>query len=68
MHKETKKMTRTLEEWGKEYTYAVKACRTCLTDTPQSVLVDMKGFDYWAGRIKELTKEFREWGRHENNI
>lgn len=54
-------MSRTLEEWGKDYTYAVNACRQCLTDTPQSVLVDMKGFDYWAKRVQELTKEFREW-------
>lgn len=56
-------MSRTLEEWGKDYTYAVQACRECLTDTPSDVLVDMHGFAYWAGRVQELTKEFREWGR-----
>ena len=56
-------MSRTLQEWGKDYTYAVRACRQCLTDTPQSVLVDMHGFEYWAKRVQELTKEFREWGR-----
>lgn len=55
--------TRTLQEWGKDYTYAVNACRECLTDTPQSVLVDMHNFAYWAERVQELTKEFREWGR-----
>lgn len=54
---------RSLEEWGRDYTEAVQACRACLTDTPEDVLVDMHGFDYWAERVKELTKEFREWGR-----
>lgn len=54
---------RTLEEWGRDYTEAVSACRECLTDTPQSVLVDMHDFSYWANRVQELTKEFREWGR-----
>lgn len=56
-------MSRTLQEWGAEYTKAVEACRACLTDTPQDILVDMHGFDYWAGRVQELIKEFREWGR-----
>lgn len=58
-----KNNTRSLEEWGRDYTEAVQACRACLTDTPEDVLVDMHGFDYWAERVKELTKEFREWGR-----
>ena len=56
-------MKRTLQEWGKDYSYAVKACRECLTDAPSDTLVDMHGFSYWANRVQELTKEFREWGR-----
>ena len=56
-------MSRTLQEWGADYTQAVNACRECLTDTVTDVLVDMKGFSYWAKRVEELKAEFREWGR-----
>ena len=54
---------RTLEEWGRDYTQAVEACRACLTDDASDVLVDMHGFDYWAERVSKLKAEFRDWGR-----
>lgn len=56
-------MSRTLQEWGADYTQAVNACRECLTDTPRDVFVDGHGFDYWVARVQALIKEFREWGR-----
>lgn len=53
-------MSRTLQEWGKDYAYAVQACRECLTDTPQSVLVDMHGLVYWAKRVETLRQQIKE--------
>lgn len=58
-----KTIKRTLQDWARDYTQAVEACRVCLTDNASDVLVDMHSFDYWAKRVSELKDEFREWGR-----